>query len=197
MMSPQLHRYCRLVHGWLSAFAFLLLCFFALTGLTLNHPEWSVGAAPAPIEKRLSLSADEIEQLRLADEPGEELVRIAGAKITLRGEYSASELVGPDVFVRMQGVRGLTDLRANLDTGALEAVIEPAPVVALLNELHRAERAGSSWRLLVDAFAVLLIALCVAGYLIFLSLRFRLRTALLLTAGSALSAWSVFMLAVR
>ena len=34
------YRHSRYVHGWLSAFAFLTLLFFSVTGLLLNHPEW-------------------------------------------------------------------------------------------------------------------------------------------------------------
>ena len=34
------YRHARYVHGWLSAFAFIVLIFFALTGLFLNNPNW-------------------------------------------------------------------------------------------------------------------------------------------------------------
>ena len=34
------YRHSRYVHGWLSAFAFLTLLYFSVTGLLLNHPEW-------------------------------------------------------------------------------------------------------------------------------------------------------------
>jgi uncharacterized membrane protein (GlpM family) len=48
----------------------------------------------------------------------------------------------------------------------------------------------------VDAIAVVLILMSMIGYLIFLSLRFRLRTALILTAASAIGVWGVFALAI-
>jgi hypothetical protein len=75
-------------------------------------------------------------------------------------------------------------------------IVEPAPTLSIVNELHRGERAGATWRWFIDAFAVLLVILSIVGYLIFLSLRFRLRTALLLTAASTLGVWGVFVLAV-
>ena len=65
-----------------------------------------------------------------------------------------------------------------------------------LNNLHRAEHAGPAWRFLVDAIAVVLIVLSIIGYAIFLSLRFRLTTALALTAGSLILMGAVFVLAV-
>lgn len=190
------YRYCRLLHGWLSAFAFLVLCLFSVTGLLLNHPDWPLAKAPPAIEEKFTLTEAELERIANAEEPEREVVAIAAEKAPLRGELTGGDEVGNEIFARMQGVRGLTDLRANLVTGNVTVIIEPAPAIAILNELHRGERAGGLWRLLIDAIAVLLIVMSLVGYLIFLSLRFRLRTAVLLTAASALWLWGVFLAAV-
>ena len=152
--------------------------------------------APEPIEEKFALTQAQLEQLANAEEPEQVLVDIVGAKVALRGAVSGGNEVGNEIFVRMQGVRGLSDLRANLVTGNVEVIVEPAPPVGILNELHRGERAGNAWRLLIDVVAVLLIVLSVIGYLIFLSLKFRMRTALLLTGASAVMLWGVFAFAV-
>jgi hypothetical protein len=47
--------------------------------------------------------------------------------------------------------------------------------------LHRTERAGPVWQAFVDFTGVLLIVVALMGYGLFLTLRFRLRTALVLT----------------
>lgn len=190
------YRYCRLVHGWLSAFAFLILCLFSVTGLLLNHPDWPITQAPQAIEEKFTLTQAELERLGNAEEPERELVAIAAEKVPLRGAISGGNEVGNEIFVRMQGVRGLSDLRANLVTGNVQVIVEPAPPVAILNELHRGERAGNVWRVFIDVVAILLIVLSLVGYLIFLSLKFRLRTALLLTGASALGLWGLFAAAV-
>jgi hypothetical protein len=152
--------------------------------------------APDPIETKFTLTANDIEQLANAEEPEHVLVEIASKQVSLRGSFSGGNEVGNEIFVRMQGVRGLSDLRANLVTGDATVIVERAPIVSILNELHRGERAGNTWRLLIDVVAVLLIVLSIVGYLIFLSLRFRLRTALLLTGASAVALWAVFATAV-
>lgn len=190
------YRYCRLIHGWLSAFAFLILCLFSVTGLLLNHPDWPLAKAPDPIETKFTLTQADLERLANADEPERDLVDITAQRVELRGAISGGNDVSNEIFVRMQGVRGLSDIRANLVTGDVAVIVEPAPVVAILNELHRGERAGGTWRLLIDAVAVLLIVLSIVGYLIFLSLRFRLRTALALTGASVVVLWGVFAMAV-
>ncbi|HEY8539264.1 MAG TPA: PepSY-associated TM helix domain-containing protein [Steroidobacteraceae bacterium] len=189
-------RYCRLVHGWLSAFSFLILCLFAFTGLLLNHPDWPLAKAPKPIEASFALTQEQIAQLADSEEPERLLVELAAAHVALRGEMTGGNEVGNEIFVRMQGVRGLTDIRANLVTGNVSVVVEPAPAISILNELHRGERAGTAWRFLIDIVAVLLIVLSVVGYCIFLSLKFRLRTAILLTIASAAGLWGLFVVAV-
>jgi hypothetical protein len=190
------YRYCRLVHGWLSAFAFLILCFFSITGILLNHPDWASESVPAPIEKKFLLEEDELRLLLDAAEPELLLPDIAAKHVALKGEFTGGNQVRNEIFVRMQGVRGLSDLRANLVTGEVAVIVEPAPALSIVNELHRGERAGATWRWFIDAIAVLLVIMSIVGYLIFLSLRFRLRTALILTAVSGLGVWGVFAFAV-
>lgn len=190
------YRYCRLVHGWLSAFAFLVLCLFSATGLLLNHPEWLDGIEPRTSTETLTLDAKQLAEIDAAEDPGEALAHIAGSLTTVRGSYVSGERAGPEVFARLQGVRGLTDLRLRLSNGELEVVIESTPAMIVMNELHRAERAGNTWRMFVDVSAVVLIVLSIIGYLIFLSMRFRLRTALILTAVSAVGMWTLFSVVV-
>jgi hypothetical protein len=201
MTKTDFYRYCRLLHGWLSAFAFVALCFFSFTGLLLNHPEWFTSSKVDVRKQNFTLTAREIEQLRAATEPSKVLVGFAATRTLLKGEIkegdAEGDVVGKELFVRMQGVRGVSFLRADLDSGALEVTIETPPMLSMLNELHRAERAGNSWRLVVDVIAIVLIVLSLVGYLIFLSIRgARLRTAILLTVGSVLGMGVIFLYAV-
>lgn len=190
------YRYCRVVHGWLSAFAFLILCFFSITGILLNHPEWATESAPAPIEARFRLDESELQQLFDAKEPELLIPDMAAKRVALKGEFTGGNQARNDLFVRMTGVRGLTDIRANMTTGEVTVVVEPAPSLSVVNELHRGQRAGATWRWFIDAFGALLVVLSIIGYLIFLSLRFRLRTALIITAVSTAGVWALFVFAV-
>jgi hypothetical protein len=200
MTKNEFYRYCRLVHSWLSALAFIALCFFSFTGLLLNHPEWFAGAAM--VEKgNFTLNDAEIRQLRSAAKPAQALIEIASNKIELKGAVDENDadgaVVGDELFVRLQGVRGESILRAHLESGALEVKVETSSTLTMLNELHRAERAGGGWRLAVDVIAIALIVLSLIGYMIFLSMRgARLRTAIVLTLCSALSLGLIFVYAV-
>ena len=201
MTKSDFYRYCRIVHGWLSALAFVALCFLAFTGLLLNHPEW-VSGAPASVDSySFALSGAEIAQLQSAKPRAQFLVESAKQRHLLKGELNVDEaegdLVGNELFVRLQGIRGTSFLRADLATGKVEVTIESASKLSMLNELHRGERAGKHWRLTLDVMAVVIIALSLVGFAIFVSLNSsRIRTAVLLALSSTLCLGVIFAYAV-
>lgn len=190
------YRLCREWHGYFSALAFAALIFFSVTGILLNHPGLLGGEAPAPVETTFTLDAAQIAAVRRAAVPGEELARIADAQVELVGAYSDGELSGDDVFVRMLGVRGTSDVRGNLATGEVNVYVEREPALSAMNELHRGERAGAAWRLAIDVIAGLLIVTSLIGFVLFLSLRFRLWTSLALTGAGLIVMVGLFVLAV-
>jgi len=195
-MKGEIYRLARDWHGYLSALAFLALIFFAGTGILLNHPGLLQGEAQATVETAFTLSADQIAAVRAATEPGRELARIAGDHTELAGAYRAGDLAGDDLYVNLQGVRGRSDVTGNLATGDVTVHVEKADAVGIANELHRGEHAGDAWRLLIDAIAIVLMAMSVIGLVLFFSLRFRLKTALVLMAGSAIIMGGLFVFAV-
>lgn len=178
------YRLMREWHGYLSAFAFLALIFLAGTGILLNHPGLLQGEPPAPVDVEFTLSASEIAELSGASSPGEILEEMAAKMTPLVGAITSVDVAGRDIYVNMQGVRGTATLSANLDSGAASIHVERDSAVTVMNELHRGERASPIWRLLLDLIAGVLIVMSVLGYIIFLSLRFRLTTALILTGAS-------------
>lgn len=188
----RIYRQCRIWHGYLSAFAFAALLFFSTTGLILNHPDWLAGEAPPLEETTFTLTQPQLEELRNAATPGEALARIAVAHATLYGEYKDGSVAGDQIFVRLQGARGSSDIRANTTDGSVVVASEAATTVAVMNALHRGETAGAAWRLSIDVMAIVMIVVALAGYAIFLSMSGKLRTALLISAASVVAAIALF-----
>src|SRR5262245_20984256 len=127
MSKNDLFRVFRLVHGWLSAFAFVALAFFAFTGLLLNHPEWLSQGAQDVSTQRFALTSEEVSALRGASHPSEVLAKMVARRVDLIGELKdeRGEQVGEELFVRLQGVRGTTFLRADLGSSSVEVTLEP------------------------------------------------------------------------
>ena len=177
------YRHARYVHGWLSAFAFIVLVFFSLTGLFLNHPEWF---NPAKEEKMVKIELPEklLQSLQKQENPSDDLMDYIRQKESIVGRYQSSEVLDGEVMIRLESPAGSTDIWALMDTGEVEITQKPASAVSLISDLHRGKNAGTAWSWLIDISAILILALSLAGYILFLSIKSRLVQHLLLTAAS-------------
>jgi hypothetical protein len=194
---PDLFRLVREWHGYLSAVAFVVLLFFAATGIVMNHPGWTDNHLPDLIQRPFTLTPAEIVTIRSNPDPGQTLVKTAERHIgKLKGGFRDGQLDGDDAFVRLQGASSNTDLHGDLKTGKVEVTIVPAGRLDLLNNLHRGDRAGKLWQALVDASGILMILVSLLGYILFLSMRFRVKTALIITGTTIAALVAVFFLAV-
>jgi hypothetical protein len=195
-LKLRFYRQCRIWHGYLSAFAFIALLFFAITGVMLNHPNWFASNEPRSAEN-LVLTPAQLQEVRASESPAELLTRFVADKTTLYGDYVDGAVAAGQVFVRLRGARGASDIRANLDDGSVRVTVERATTIGLLNALHRGETAGTAWQAYIDIIGGILIAMSLAGYAIFLSMSARLKPALLITASSVIATVLLFAVAVR
>ena len=177
------YRHARYVHGWLSAFAFLILMFFALTGLFLNNPDWF---EPAKDENTVtvSMTPELIAKVKGQENPSTDILDFVRAEHELVGRFQSSEVLDGEVMIRLESPAGSTDVWAMLDTGEIEVSSKPASKVSLINDLHRGKNAGTAWSWLIDISAITILILSIAGFILFLSIKSRLLTHLLLTAAS-------------
>ena len=186
------YRLMRDLHGYASAFAFLALLLFAITGIFLNHP----GLVPGSplVERTVGLSPEDLAAARASPEPGRAIFEKVAKDVNLAGAYTAGDGAGADLFIHAEGVRGVSDLRANLETGQVQVTVAHNSPVQVLNGLHTGELATWPWKLIIDIAAGVIIAVSIFGYILFFSLRFRLGTALALTGGSLVAMAAVFFL---
>ena len=193
-LKGELFRQSRIWHGYLSAFAFIALIFFSITGLLLNHPAWFEGKDDAPSKDQvLTLAPADLARAKAAADPGPVLAEAIGKQVDLIGGYKSAETVDDEVLLSFESVKGRSDVTVNLTTGTAEAAVQRSDAVTVLNELHRGKNSGKAWGLVIDATAILVLVLSIIGYVLFFSLRFRLRTSLILTGVSLGALVTVFI----
>ena len=177
------YRHSRYVHGWLSAFAFLTLLFFSVTGLLLNHPEWF---EPTKTEQTTQLILPEsiLKSIKQQENPSDAILNYVRQQQNVVGRYQSSEVMDNEVMIRLESPAGATDIWVMADTGETEITQKPASTVSMLNDLHRGKNSGLAWSWLIDISAIIVIALSLVGYILFLSIKTRLVTHLVLTAVS-------------
>ena len=190
------YRQVRAFHGYLSALSFILLMGFSATGILLNHPAWFRDARPAGEDRTVTLPKEEVARALRTPAPAVGLAALIARQAPLRGGFRSGEILGNEARLRFEGVTGTSDAVIDLDTGAVDLTIERAGVLQALNDLHRGKNAGAAWSLVIDIGAAVILLMSVLGYVIFFSLRFRLRTSLALTGLSLAALAAIFALLV-
>jgi hypothetical protein len=190
------YRLNRTLHGYFSAFAFISLMFFSLTGVTLNHPEW-FPRRPPEVQATVELPAADIQAALASDDPALSLAAALSERAPVLGTYLNGDLFEGEALLQFEGPRGGTTATILLDSRTAEISTRPASMVSLLNDLHTGKNAGAAWKLFIDLSAIVFMVLSVIGFILFFSLRFRLATSLALTAGGLAAMLALFWMFVR
>jgi hypothetical protein len=190
------YRLCRMLHGYLSAFAFLALIFFSVTGLTLNHPDWLAGRRPSERVVMVKLPKSEVDAALKTADPGRTLAAALGRVTPLKGRYASGEVVDGEALLRFEGPSGVSDVVLRTATGEAEIGVRSASAISVLNDLHKGKAAGKAWSWVIDLSAIAFIVLSALGYVLFFSLRFRLPLSLVLTGVSLVLMLGMFWLFV-
>jgi hypothetical protein len=160
----------------------LVVLFFALTGVTINHPNWLatertddlVGTLPAGWK-----TAKGIDWLIVA----EHLRATHGVHGTV-ADRTEDDREGALTF-RAPGYSAATLI--NVKDGSYRLTVSYQGAVGVLNDLHRGRDAGSAWSWLIDASGIFLVFLSLTGLgLLFYLKKVRLKGLMTLLAGAAL-----------
>jgi len=169
-------RWTRWIHVYVSMLALVLMLFFGLSGITLNHPGWTFGYH-APTEALTGQLTDRW----LAPDGSPDLLRISEF---IRSEHHVTGRVedfGTDAtsaYITYRGPGYAADLSFDPSSGAYALTIDQQGWIGILNDLHRGRAVGSSWFWVIDAAGVFLVVLSVAGIGLQLFIKRRRRVAL-------------------
>ena len=170
-------RWTRLLHSWLSMTSLLVVLFFAVTGLTLNHQDWTFGQAPQVTKTSGTLPSGAItssepdflqisEYLRANEGATGEITDHGVDGDTGRISYSGPGYTGSATFSLTDGSYTMESTRYGL--------------VAVANDLHKGRHTSTAWSWTIDAAAVLLILVSLTGLILQLLIQKRRTTALIL-----------------
>jgi uncharacterized protein len=164
----RVHSGLRWVHIYISMISLLIVFFFAITGITLNHPDWLFGSSERITDVAGSLPAswrdgETVDWLRTVEHLRSEQ-GVRGA-VT---DYRIDEFEGSIAF-RSPGYAA--DVFIDPATGAYQLSVATQGFVGFMNELHRGKDAPGAWKLAIDLAGVLLALLSVTGMGLLLYIR--------------------------
>jgi uncharacterized protein len=171
--SVAAQKWSRIIHVYTSMIALIAVLFFAVTGVTLNHPNWTFGGKVerTTVEGTLpeGWNADGVIDWLLVAEHYRQEHDVRGLVAEKDGDVT-------DGSITFKGAAYQADAFFNED-GSYELTIETQGAMAVLNDLHKGRNTTSSWRWLIDVSGIALAMVSFTGIFLQLFLRKRRRAA--------------------
>jgi len=168
--SKQTAAFSRWLHIYLSMLCFIIVLFFAVTGITLNHADWfdgkqvenkSTGVVPATwVNVR---DTAQINKLMIV-----ELLR---KKYNVKGFVSDFLIQDEQCSVSFKGPGYEADAFINRKDGKFELTELRLGMVAVLNDLHKGRDTGKTWAWVIDISAGFLTLISLSGLVMLLFLK--------------------------
>jgi hypothetical protein len=179
----------RWLHIYVSLLGFASLLFFAVTGITLNHPTWFGIEAQRTTEYKGELNKAWLQGPLPAAETtpsvhsGEidyslQVDKLAVAEHLrqthhLRGAVGEFRVDEQECLVVFKGPGYSADVVIDRETGSYQLTETALGAVAILNDLHKGRDTGASWAWVIDVSALLMVFVSVTGLVLIFYLRRR------------------------
>ncbi len=173
----------RWAHVYISMFSLLVMLFFGITGITLNHPDWVFGGEPVETTVTGDLPAE--------SRAGEDIEFLVISEFVRQQHDVGGEVVDFGVgddgrgSISYRGPGYAADLFFDSASGSYELTVSQDGFVGTMNALHQGRDAGSLWRWIIDISGVVLVVIALTGLGIQLFMKKRRSTALTWSAAGA------------
>jgi len=177
----------RWLHIYLSMVSFVILFFFALTGITLNHAGWFAKNAA---RTRTQKGTVQLSWVKTADAISVDKLNIVEqlrAVHDIKGALEEFTVEDAQCMLSFHGPGYTADATINRETGEYELTETRMGFVAILNDLHKGRDTGSTWSWVIDISAALMVVVSLTGLaLIFFLKRRRVTGGVALILGGVL-----------
>jgi len=192
----RIHHWLRVTHVYTSMFGLVLMLFFGATGVTLNHPDWSISDSEEVVDSSGILPPETISGQGDGTEVLISVSEYARSRLAVTGEVVDFEFSGNEGTINYRAPGYSADLFFDGVTGDYRLTTRRQGFVGVMNALHAGRDSSSGWRLAIDISGVLLTVIAVTGIGIQLFLRKRRGSALAVMVVGALLTIVLIMVAM-
>ncbi|MEM9586809.1 MAG: PepSY-associated TM helix domain-containing protein [Planctomycetota bacterium] len=158
----------RWLHIYISMLGFAALMFFAVTGITLNHPTWLGGSDQVVRDSTGQLPSELVQRMdRLA------IAERIRRDHQLRGAVHEFEVDDYECMIVFKGPAYAADVFVDRESGEYSLSVSTSSWVGLMNDLHKGRDSGLAWSWIIDVSALLMILMSLTGIVLLLYLKRR------------------------
>jgi len=174
----------RWLHVYLSMISFVIVLFFAVTGLTLNHAEWFDGKE----QVKKFTGKVRLKWVKVKDTAAIaklEIVQLLKHNHHIKGEVSDFIIDDNQCSVSFKGPGYSADAFIDRNNGEYKLTETSMGLVAVINDLHKGRDTGKKWSYLIDVAAIFMSLLSLTGIVMICFMKKkRLNGFILLIAGT-------------
>lgn len=179
-LNSQFAAVVRWLHIYVSLLGFTALTFFAITGITLNHPTWFgieavrtrelIGEVkkewlnlplPAGLTSPPMTEAGEIDYSQQVAKL--EVVEYLRATHKIRGAVGEFRVDERECTIIFKGPGYSADAYLNREDGTYQMTENVMGVVAVINDLHKGRDTGAAWSWVIDLSALVTVFVSITG----------------------------------
>jgi hypothetical protein len=152
----------RWLHVYLSMVSFVIVLFFAVTGLTLNHAEWFGGKE----QVKKFTGHVQLKWVKVKDTAAIaklEIVELLKHSHHIKGDVSDFIIDDNQCTVSFKGPGYSADAFINRDNGEYKLTETSLGLIAVMNDLHKGRDTGKKWSYLIDAAAIFMSLVSLTG----------------------------------
>jgi len=164
-VNRRLLDFCRTVHIYLTMLGLLVLLLFGFTGFTLNHEDW-FGAITPRINNIQGQTPPELA----AKGDSALLVEYVRQNFHVSAAMTSFDDEGDRYAMAFRSPGETWDVEVEKATGQTTIHSEAFNFIAVLDNLHRGQYTGATWRLIIDLSAILFVVACLTGVVLWLAL---------------------------
>jgi hypothetical protein len=174
----------RWLHIYLSMASFTILLFFAVTGLTLNHPDWF---AQQQTTVQVQGAVDQGWVVPGRDPAKFNIVEYFRSRQGIQGAVSDFRVDESECDISFKGPGYAADVAIERSSGQYRLTVTRMGLAAVLNDLHKGRDTGHVWAQVIDLSAVLMTLVSLTGMVLILFLyKRRLSGLVVLGSGAVL-----------
>ena len=186
----------RWLHIYVSMISFAIVFFFAVTGLTLNHPDTFAGEIKTSNEKgKLDLAW--VKTKDTASIAKLEIVEYLRKMHGIKAAVSEFRIEDSQCSVSFKGPGYAADAFINRETGEYDIALMRAGFIGVLNDLHKGRDSGSGWSVLIDVSAILMILVSLTGIILMLYIKRKRLSGLVVAAIGLVLVYMVYAIWVK
>ncbi len=169
-MKRAFAEWSRWLHIYLSMFSFVIVLFFSVTGLTLNHLEWFpekevLNELDGKMNHVWVNSADTAQVKKL------EIVEFLRASYHVKGQLNDFRIDETECSISFQGPGYTADIFVDRSKGTFHLSERSLGVIAWANDLHKGRDTGQGWKWVIDFSAIFMTVISITGLILLLFIK--------------------------